>query len=182
MFAFFPPSDGGVRGGKCSYHIPKKERFLHDNHCFMRGLLLLYCVGANHRHLFLSSCHWLACCLVAWLGLSLTCLLFMGSAMRGRCCTVAVPVAGAGRIELIERLTSDPSRRCGVGDQFSYGYLGFGASPDGKSIFYLTGGRWFAHACISHSVPALELKTARRKGFSFARNTLVTRGVVLGSW
>jgi hypothetical protein len=45
-----------------------------------------------------------------------------------------------------------------VGDQFSYGYLGFGASPDGKSIFYLTGGECLhMHACISHGLPALEL-------------------------
>jgi hypothetical protein len=46
----------------------------------------------------------------------------------------------APRIEVLERLTSLPSKRCGMFDQFSYGYLGFGLGPDGKTIHYLTGG------------------------------------------
>jgi hypothetical protein len=44
------------------------------------------------------------------------------------------------RIELIERLTSVPSRQSGMFDQFSYGYLGFQVGPDGETIYYLTGG------------------------------------------
>jgi len=44
------------------------------------------------------------------------------------------------RIELIERLTSLPSRKSGMGDQFSYGYLGFALGPDNQTIYYLTGG------------------------------------------
>lgn len=44
------------------------------------------------------------------------------------------------RIELVERLTSEPSRRSGMFDQFSYGYLGFQPGPDGETIYYLTGG------------------------------------------
>ncbi|MFN7919480.1 MAG: hypothetical protein U0Q16_05250 [Bryobacteraceae bacterium] len=44
------------------------------------------------------------------------------------------------RVDLIERLTSLPSRRSGMFDQFSYGYLGFTLGPDGKTIYYLTGG------------------------------------------
>lgn len=44
------------------------------------------------------------------------------------------------RIELIERLTSRPSRRSGMGDQFSYGYLGFTLGPDNRTLYYLTGG------------------------------------------
>lgn len=43
-------------------------------------------------------------------------------------------------IELVERITSEPSRRCGMFDQFSYGYLGFQLGPDNKTIYYLTGG------------------------------------------
>ena len=42
------------------------------------------------------------------------------------------------RVELIERITSDPSRRYGVQDLFSYGYLGLGIR--GRTLFYLTGG------------------------------------------
>ncbi len=43
-------------------------------------------------------------------------------------------------IELVDRLTSEPSRRSGMFDQFSYGYLGFQLGPDGHTIYYLTGG------------------------------------------
>lgn len=43
------------------------------------------------------------------------------------------------RIELLERLTSEPSRRSGMGDQFSYGYLGFTLGPDKRTLYYLTG-------------------------------------------
>lgn len=44
------------------------------------------------------------------------------------------------RIDVLERLTSVPSKLTGMGDQFSYGYLGFKLGPDGKTIYYLTGG------------------------------------------
>jgi len=44
------------------------------------------------------------------------------------------------QIELLERITSEPSRRSGMFDQFSYGYLGFTLGPDGHTIYYLTGG------------------------------------------
>lgn len=43
-------------------------------------------------------------------------------------------------ITLVDRLTSLPSRRSGMFDQFSYGYLGFQIGPDGETIYYLTGG------------------------------------------
>jgi len=46
----------------------------------------------------------------------------------------------AERIELIERLTSLPSKRSGMFDQFSYGYLGFTLGPDNHTLYYLTGG------------------------------------------
>jgi hypothetical protein len=44
------------------------------------------------------------------------------------------------RIEVLDRITSEPSKHCGMFDQFSYGYLGFALGPDGKTIHYLTGG------------------------------------------
>jgi hypothetical protein len=44
------------------------------------------------------------------------------------------------QMEVLERLTSLPSKRSGMFDQFSYGYLGFGLGPDGRTIHYLTGG------------------------------------------
>lgn len=43
-------------------------------------------------------------------------------------------------IEMVRRITSEPSQRSGMFDQFSYGYLGFQLGNDGKTIYYLTGG------------------------------------------
>jgi hypothetical protein len=42
-------------------------------------------------------------------------------------------------LEVLERLTSEASKRCGMFDQFSYGYLGFRLGPDGRTLHYLTG-------------------------------------------
>jgi hypothetical protein len=44
------------------------------------------------------------------------------------------------RVEVLQRLTSEPSQRSGMYDQFSYGYLGFALGPDAQTIYYLTGG------------------------------------------
>lgn len=43
-------------------------------------------------------------------------------------------------IEIVDRIASLPSQKSGMFDQFSYGYLGFQPGPDGKTIYYLTGG------------------------------------------
>jgi hypothetical protein len=44
------------------------------------------------------------------------------------------------QVEVLDRITSLPSQRSGMFDQFSYGYLGFALGPDGRTIHYLTGG------------------------------------------
>ena len=44
------------------------------------------------------------------------------------------------RIEVLDRITSEPSKSSGLFDQFSYGYLGFALGPDGNTAYYLTGG------------------------------------------
>lgn len=44
------------------------------------------------------------------------------------------------RVSVIDRITSEPSRRSGMFDQFSYGYLGFILGPDQHTLYYLTGG------------------------------------------
>jgi hypothetical protein len=46
----------------------------------------------------------------------------------------------APRVEVLDRLTSVPSQRSGMFDEFSYGYLGFTLGPDGHTLHYLTGG------------------------------------------
>jgi len=44
------------------------------------------------------------------------------------------------QVSVVERITSLPSKRSGMYDQFSYGYLGFTMGPDGHTLHYLTGG------------------------------------------
>jgi hypothetical protein len=46
----------------------------------------------------------------------------------------------AERVEVLDRITSEASKRSGMFDQFSYGYLGFALGPDGRTLYYLTGG------------------------------------------
>ncbi len=46
-------------------------------------------------------------------------------------------------VEVLDRITSEDSKHSGMFDQFSYGYLGFTLGPDGKTIYYLTGGPVF---------------------------------------
>jgi hypothetical protein len=43
-------------------------------------------------------------------------------------------------IEIVERIASEPSRKSGMYDQFSYGYLGFDLGNDKETLYYLTGG------------------------------------------
>ncbi|WP_257668304.1 hypothetical protein [Parapedobacter tibetensis] len=43
-------------------------------------------------------------------------------------------------LEIVRRITSVPSQRSGMFDQFSYGYLGFQPGKNGETIYYLTGG------------------------------------------
>ncbi len=42
-------------------------------------------------------------------------------------------------VELVERITSLPSKKSGMFDQFSYGYLGFQLAPRDGTLYYLTG-------------------------------------------
>ncbi len=44
------------------------------------------------------------------------------------------------KVEIVDRITSLPSKKSGMFDQFSYGYLGFSLGPDGHTLYYLTGG------------------------------------------
>lgn len=46
----------------------------------------------------------------------------------------------AERVEVLQRITSEPSQRSGMYDEFSYGYLGFTLGPDGRTLYYLSGG------------------------------------------
>ena len=51
---------------------------------------------------------------------------------------------GNAELSLIERLTSKPSQKVGMSDQFTYGYLGFAVSKK-RIAYYLTGGPIFTY-------------------------------------
>lgn len=42
-------------------------------------------------------------------------------------------------IDVLDRITSESSKRSGMYDQFSFGYLGFILGPDNHTLYYLTG-------------------------------------------
>jgi len=44
------------------------------------------------------------------------------------------------KVEIVDRITSEPSKRSGMFDYFSFGYLGFQLGPDEQTLYYLTGG------------------------------------------
>ncbi len=46
----------------------------------------------------------------------------------------------APSVELMERLTSESSKKSGTFDKFEYGYLGLTLGADGHTLYYLTGG------------------------------------------
>lgn len=46
----------------------------------------------------------------------------------------------ANRVEVLDRITSRPSQRSGMFDQFSYGYLGLLMGQNQRTVYYLTGG------------------------------------------
>jgi hypothetical protein len=71
-----------------------------------------------------------------------------------------------GRVEVIDRITSEPSKAAGMFDQFSYGYLGFALGPDGRTIYYLTGGP------IYEAGKRVAGKTSTAKGESKGREDL----------
>jgi hypothetical protein len=43
------------------------------------------------------------------------------------------------QVEVLERLTSEPSRRAGMNDKYSYGYLGLVLNRQKNTLYYLTG-------------------------------------------
>jgi hypothetical protein len=46
----------------------------------------------------------------------------------------------AERVDVLQRLASEPTRRSGMYDDFHYGYLSFTLGPDGHTLYYLTEG------------------------------------------
>ena len=82
------------------------------------------------------------------------------------------------RIDVLQRITSEPSRRCGMYDQFSYGYLGFALGPDGKTIHYLTGGPIY----IQGKRLAGKSKTAMGEAKGLEDLHLVTYNIEIGEY
>jgi hypothetical protein len=73
---------------------------------------------------------------------------------------------GTQTVEVLDRITSLASKRSGMFDQFSYGYLGFAPGPDGRTIYYLTGG------AVYEDGKRVRGKEATAKGESKGRENL----------
>lgn len=65
------------------------------------------------------------------------------------------------KVEIVERITSEPSKKSGMFDQFSYGYLGFQLGPDGKTLYYLTGGPIYMNGKRVKGVDEIAMGAAR---------------------
>ena len=61
----------------------------------------------------------------------------------------------------MERITSEPSKKSGRFDQFSYGYLGFRLGPDKETIYYLTGGPIYKEGKLLKGVEKIAKGAAR---------------------
>jgi hypothetical protein len=84
----------------------------------------------------------------------------------------------APRLEVLDRITSEPSKRCGMFDQFSYGYLGFCLGPDHRTIHYLTGGPIY----VNGKRLAGKSKTAMGEAKGLEDLHLVTYDIVTGKY
>jgi len=66
----------------------------------------------------------------------------------------------AKKIEIVERITSEPSKKSGMFDLFSYGYLGFMLGKD-QIIYYLTGGPIFIDGKRVKGIDKIAMGAAR---------------------
>ncbi len=68
---------------------------------------------------------------------------------------------GEKNIEIVDRITSEPSRKSGMFDLFSYGYLGFDLGYDKETLYYLTGGPVFIDGKRIKGVDEISMGAAR---------------------
>jgi hypothetical protein len=80
-------------------------------------------------------------------------------------------------IDVLERITSMPSRRSGMFDQYTYGYLGLALGPDGHTLCYLTGGPIFADGRRVAGDPTIKFGAKGKENFH-----LVTYDIRSGSY
>ena len=64
-------------------------------------------------------------------------------------------------VEIVDRITSEPSKKSGMFDLFSYGYLGFELGPDGQTLYYLTGGPIYIEGKRVKGVDEIAMGAAR---------------------
>jgi hypothetical protein len=65
------------------------------------------------------------------------------------------------KVEIVDRITSEPSKKSGMFDQFSYGYLGFDLGPDQETLYYLTGGPIYVDGKRVKGVDEIAMGAAR---------------------
>ncbi len=62
-------------------------------------------------------------------------------------------------VEVLDRLTSESSKKTGMSDHFRYGYLGFDLGPDGHTLYYLTGAPSFKDGKVDKTQENFDLVT-----------------------
>ena len=67
----------------------------------------------------------------------------------------------AKKIEIVDRITSEPSKKSGMFDLFSYGYLGFQLDTDNETLYYLTGGPIYVDGKRVKGVDAIAMGAAK---------------------
>jgi len=65
------------------------------------------------------------------------------------------------KVEIVDRITSEPSRKSGMFDEFSYGYLGFDLGNDKETLYYLTGGPIYEKGKRVKGVDEISMGAAR---------------------
>jgi hypothetical protein len=82
------------------------------------------------------------------------------------------------RIDVLDRITSLPSQRSGMYDQFSLGYLGFTLGPDGRTLYYLTGGP----TCVNGRRLEGKATTAKGEAKGLENLHVVTYDIPIGKY
>lgn len=82
------------------------------------------------------------------------------------------------KIEIVERITSLQSKRSGMFDQFSYGYLGFTLGHDQRTVYYLTGSPIYENG----KIVAGKSSTAKGEAKGLEKLHLITYDLLTGEY
>ena len=84
----------------------------------------------------------------------------------------------APSVEVLDRLTSLPSKKSGNDDKFDYGYLGLVLGPDGHTLYYMTGAP-LTKAAGYKETPAQRAEGTHLITYDLATHTYTDHGAVV---